>query len=189
MKITDAVKRYLNGAWYYSKKADDLEERMVRLRSKAEKVTTSFSDVPTFGSFEDHRQAVMDEMMDVERERRKMVWNCRQKLKEIEIVIGMLEDYQERLVLEYRYLHFENWQDIAYALHYTERQTHNIHSSALIHLLDIDKKVIANGGESMFSGKTMILSLLAEVEELKQKIKDLETENAELYDAIHTTFQ
>ena len=187
-KITDAVKHYLNGAWYYSKKADELEERMIRLRSKAMKMTTSFSDVPTFGSFADHRQAVMDEMMDVERERKKMVWNCRQKLKEIEIVIGMLENHQERLVLEYRYLNFENWQDIAYALNYTDRQLHNIHGSALMHLLDIDKKVIAHGGQSMFSGKTMILSLLAEVEDLKRKMTELENENATLRDCL-ATFQ
>ena len=72
MKITAPVQHYLRSAWYYQKKADFLNEKIMVLRAKATKMTTSYQDVPTFGGFEDHRQQVIADMVDTEREYRKM---------------------------------------------------------------------------------------------------------------------
>ena len=104
MKQTEKVKHYLNGAWYYQKKADFLEEKIRVLRARAQKMTTSFQDVPTFGGFADHRQQVIAEMVDTERDYRKMTQQCRNKLQEIAFFINQLESFQERIVLQMRYL-------------------------------------------------------------------------------------
>ena len=94
MKITAPAQHYLRSAWYYQKKANFLDDKIRVLRSKAQKMTTSFQDVPTFGGFEDHRQQVIAEMVDLQREYDKTTQMCRNKLKEIEFVINLLENHQ-----------------------------------------------------------------------------------------------
>ena len=74
----------------------------------------------------------------------------RKKVEELQFFIDSLDDYQEMLVLEMRYLHFENWQDIALKLHYEERQVYRIHGKGLLHLLGVHKKIIENGGRKLF---------------------------------------
>ena len=150
MKITAPVQHYLRGAWYFQKKADFLNEKILVLRSKAEKITTSFQDVPTFGGFEDHRQQVIAEMVDLEREYGKSMMMCRNKAKEIEFVIGLLENHQEKIVLEMRYLHYDNWLDIAMNLNYSVQMIYKIHGRALINLLKINKQAEQTSGKSFF---------------------------------------
>ena len=150
MKITAPVQHYLRSAWYYQKKADFLNEKIMALRSKAQKITTSFQDVPTFGSFEDHRQQVIAEMVDLEREYGKSMMMCRNKAKEIEFVIGLLENHQEKIVLEMRYLHYDNWLDIAINLNYSVQMIYKIHGRALINLLKINKQAEQTSGKSFF---------------------------------------
>lgn len=149
-KVTANVQRYLKSAWFYQKKADYLDEKIRVLRSRAMKSTTSFQDVPSFSGYEDHRQDVIAEMVDLQREYKHNVQQCRNKLKEIEFVINTLDDFQERMVLQLRYLYFENWQDIAYRLNYHERAIYKVHGRALMHLIDIQNKMVANGGKNLF---------------------------------------
>ena len=150
MKITAKAQHYLRSAWYYQKKADFLNEKILVLRSKAQKITTSFQDVPTFGGFEDHRQQVIAEMVDLEREYGKSMMMCRNKAKEIEFVIGLLENHQEKIVLEMRYLHYDNWLDIAINLNYSVQMIYKIHGRALINLLKINKQAEQTSGKSFF---------------------------------------
>ena len=150
MKITAPVQHYLRSAWYYQKKADFLNEKILVLRSKAQKITTSFQDVPTFSGFQDHRQQVIAEMVDLEREYGKSMMMCRNKAKEIEFVIGLLENHQEKIVLEMRYLHYDNWLDIAINLNYSVQMIYKIHGRALINLLKINKQAEQTSGKSFF---------------------------------------
>ena len=162
-KATAQVQRYLNGARYYKTKSKKLDEDIRKLRSKAEKTTASYSDAPVFTTgVVDHRQAVYDEMVDKQREYKMAMQMCKNKLQEIQYVINMLDSFQERIVLEFRYMHFMNWQDIAYRLCYTQRQVLYIHGSALMHLLDCDKKIMEyNGGKSFFAKyETTLLDIL-----------------------------
>ena len=46
-KATEKLKNYLNGAWYWKHKKDYYAEKVLRLRSKAEKMTTGISDKQT----------------------------------------------------------------------------------------------------------------------------------------------
>ncbi len=150
MKITAPVQHYLRSAWYYQKKADFLNEKIETLRSKAEKMTSTFQDVPTFGGFEDHRQQVIADMVDLEREYKKTMLVCRNKAHEIEFVIGLLDNYQEKIVLEMRYLHHDNWLDIAFNLNYSVQMIYKIHGRALINLLKINKQAEQTSGKAFF---------------------------------------
>lgn len=150
MKITAKAQHYLWSAWYYQKKADFLNEKIMVLRAKATKITTSYQDVPTFGGFEDHRQQVIAEMVDTEREYRKMIQQCRNKLQEISFFINQLDSFQERIVMQMRYLYFENWQDIALRLNYSEPAVYKIHGKALMHLIDINNAMKKDKGKGLF---------------------------------------
>lgn len=153
-KPTERLKHYLRGVWYWKNKKDLLCEKIEKLRSRAEKITTSYQDVPTFGGFSDYRQAVIDEMVDTEKKYTKAKKECEKKEKEIQFFIesldGYPQDYQERIVLEYRYVYFQNWQDIALRLNYSEPMIYKIHGRALLHLLEVHNKIIANGGKRLF---------------------------------------
>lgn len=50
---------------------------------------------------------------------------------EINAAIDKLEDVEERLLLKYRYLKNESWEDIALDLNVLYRTVHRIHASAL----------------------------------------------------------
>ena len=150
MKVTSAVQHYLRSAWYYQKKADFIDEKIRVLRSKAQKMTTSYQDVPTFGGFADHRQQVIADMVDLEREYKKTHQQCRNKVQEISFFINQLESFQERIVLQMRYLYFENWQDIALRLNYEQRQVFRIHGQGLVHLISIHETIVKNGGKPLF---------------------------------------
>ena len=150
MKKTAPVQHYLRSAWFYQKKADFLNEKIMVLRSKATKMTTSFQDVPSFGGFEDHKQQIIADMVDLEREYKKNHQQCRNKLQEIAFFINQLESFQERIVLQMRYLYFENWQDIALRLNYEERQIYRIHGRGLVNLIGIHENIIKNGGKPLF---------------------------------------
>ena len=144
-KPTQRLKHYLKSAWYWQKKKDLLSDKIQVLRSRAEKITTSYSDAPTFGGFEDHRQAVIAEMVDTEKKYEAAIKECKKKSAEIEFFINLLEDFQEKLILEYRYIYYENWQDIALSLNYEERQVYRIHGRALLNLLTIHKQMLEIG--------------------------------------------
>ena len=149
------LKHYLKAAWYWKNKRDYLTEKILRLRSKAEKITTTYADAPSFGGgYADHRQQVIAEMIDTQRKYENAVQECKKKLTEIAFFINSLEGYpecyQDVLVLEMRYLYFESWQDIAIKLNYEERQIYRIHGRALLHLLEVHRKMIENSGKRLF---------------------------------------
>lgn len=50
---------------------------------------------------------------------------------EIDAAIDQMEDVEERLLLKYRYLKSESWEDIAMDLNVSYRTAHRIHASAL----------------------------------------------------------
>lgn len=50
---------------------------------------------------------------------------------EINAAIDKLEDVEERLLLKYRYLKNESWEDIAMDLNVSYRTVHRIHATAL----------------------------------------------------------
>ena len=70
------------------------------------------------------------------------IWEYEQKIdakidklvdlrSEINASIEKMENPEERLLLKYRYLKNESWEDIAYELNESYRTVHRIHASAL----------------------------------------------------------
>jgi hypothetical protein len=149
-KALEPVLRFLNSAWYWEKKANRITEDIARLRSRAEKVTTSFSPVPPSSSYEDSRQNTYDAMIDKQREYEAARRECEKRLQEIRFFIGLLDDYVERTVCEYRYLSYYEWLDVGIALNYSLSALQKINDSALENLLKINEELIRKNGKGFF---------------------------------------
>jgi hypothetical protein len=90
-KSTDRLKHYLRSAWYWQKKKELLSDKIEVLRSRAEKITTSYQDVPSFGGYADHRQAVIDEMVDTQAKYKKAVAEGQRRNCAVAAVDGLEE--------------------------------------------------------------------------------------------------
>lgn len=149
-KKTEALKHYLRSAKYWRDKADYLSDRIIKIRSECEKVTTSYSDAPSFGGFDDHKQQKIAEMVDKEREYEECVRMCNEKVQEIQLFIGKLYKHEEREACEYHYIYFEDWQTTAMKMDFSVRRVLDFHGDALLHLLEIHKKIVEDGGKPLF---------------------------------------
>ena len=149
-KPTKRLKYYLGSAFYWHNKKEYLSEKILELRSQAEKDTSTIQDVPIFGGYLDHRQDIMDEMMDKQKEYREAVRLCKEKLAEIQLFIDSLDSYKERTVMEFRYIYFLEWMDIAIRLNYSIQNVNKIHSDALLHLLKKHEEIIEKSGRRLF---------------------------------------
>ena len=139
-KLTAEVKRRLRAVWDCERRIDRNNERLQRLRSKAEKITTSFSDAPggsgTGDRVGEYTALIVDMETSILRDSSEM-W---QTIKETELIISQLDDYQERLVLEYRYVDCRPWLDIALIMNYDVRTIYRIHGRALVNLANLVTK-------------------------------------------------
>ncbi len=133
-KAINEIKKRLRAVWYCQRRIDRNNERLQRLRSKAEKMTTSFSDAPGGSGPGDRVGEYAALIIDMETailQDSKDMW---QTIKETEILIGTLDDYQERLVLQLRYCDCRPWLDIALSMNYDVSTVYRIHGRALMKL-------------------------------------------------------
>ena len=132
------VQHRLNAVWYCQRRINRNNERLKRLRSKAEKTTASFSRVPGHGSGHGDRVGEYSTLMaDIEKsilEDSHEMWSV---IKSTEIIIGSLDDYHDRLILEYRYIDCMPFYDIALRVNYSYRQTLRHHDEALEKLVTL----------------------------------------------------
>ena len=89
-------------------------------------------------------------MVDLEREYEKARTLCRNKRKEVEFVISLLDNFQEKIVLEMRYLNYYDWQEIAIQLNYSIQAVYYIHGRALMHILEVNKQAEQTSGKPFF---------------------------------------
>ena len=144
------VVRFLNSAYYWDKKANRITNDIKRLRSQAEKTTTSYSLTPASPSFENRRQAVIDSMVEKQREYEAARRECEKRLQEIRFFIGLLDSYVERTVCEYRYLSYYGWLEIGIELNYSLSALDKINDKALKNLLKINNEILAKSGKGFF---------------------------------------
>ena len=144
------VLRFLGSAWYWDKNANRIINDIERLRSQAEKVTTSYSLTPPTPGFENRRQAVMDAMVEKQKEYEAARRECEKHLQEIRFLVSLLDNFVERTVCEYRYLSYYGWLEIGIALNYSLSALDKINDSALRNLVKINDEIVAKSGKGFF---------------------------------------
>ena len=130
--IMMTAKEYLSQAFKIDRKIDSMLEQSVRLRSMATKTTTVLSDMPGSATKNPHKLSevvvkLVEQEEEIDREIDRLV-NLR---AEIYGVIQAVEDMDERLVLEMRYMGYHTVTEIARRMEVGERQIYRIHERGL----------------------------------------------------------
>ena len=111
-----------------------LTERIVAVRSQAEKVTATLTGMPgaPAGTMTgDNLQLCIDMLDELERRYVDRLRGTIRMLTSIEDGIDALPDERYRQVLRMRYISGASWPTIAAEMNYTARQAQNLHGRAL----------------------------------------------------------
>lgn len=133
-RITADVRRMLGAVWIANKEVERLSDVIKDLRSKAEKVTTTYSDMPFGGHDPNSRSKTYDKLIDTEGKLGEAVHRWCDAIAEVQAVLSWVEDGRERLVLEYRYINCEDWLTISLRLNYSLPHLYRLHGIALYKL-------------------------------------------------------
>lgn len=127
------IKSKLRAYRYCLVRIDRIRDTIAELQAKAAKVTTVYSHTPKTCSAGDSMAATVAKIADLEAELQLEQHRLADELIIVQTMIDSLDDYQERLVLELRYINGCSWQGIADKMHYTRRRVFQIHGEALKH--------------------------------------------------------
>ena len=109
----------------------DITERIICVRSQAERVTAALTGMPGGGLRDDNIQSCVALLDELERRYVERLRETIRLLTAIEDGIDALPDERHRQVLRMRYIDGLGWEEIAERMGYTKRQITNIHGSAL----------------------------------------------------------
>lgn len=132
MNDTMTAKGYLGRAYYLDR---DIQAKLLRAQSYREmatRTTPGVSDMPRSSSPDQQRMAsLMAKTVDLENEMNADIDRLLELKSEIGNAIEQIGNHEYRLLLELRYLYFQDWRQIAASLHYSVRWAHTIHLRAL----------------------------------------------------------
>lgn len=118
----------------YRKLDQDIErdmEELQRLKSRAEKITSSVSDMPKGGNQGDRLQLAVDRICELEERLNGKIDAAVKRRKEMEAAIITVEDRTLQLLLRYRYIDGMIWEQIALRLNYSYMHVCRLHGQAL----------------------------------------------------------
>lgn len=125
------TKKQLQGYGWLQKSIQRLEEKVLELRTAAEKMTMTLSGELRNASPERDKIAnVIAKIMDVEKLLKEQLHESYILLEEIEKAISKLPE-REQYLIRARYIDCRNWEEIGIDMGYAWAQIHRIHSKAL----------------------------------------------------------
>ncbi len=133
-KVTAEVKHMLRSVQYANKSIERINNLLDVIRSRAEKVTTSYSQTPLGGHNPDSRADTIAKLVDTERKNEEAIRQWCQAIQEVQVIISWLDDWDERSVLEHRYINCEDWITISFRLNFSVQHLYYIHGKALYKL-------------------------------------------------------
>lgn len=141
-KVTAEVKHMLRAVKYANDNINRLSNLVKVIRSRAEKMTTSYSDVPSGGHNLDSRADTIAKLVDTERKQEEAIREWCAAINKVQVIISWLDDYDDRAVLEHRYINCEDWITISFHLNFSVQHLYYIHGRALyrLYLLLKDKR-------------------------------------------------
>lgn len=126
------AKQFLRQAYKLNELIESDKEELENLRSLSESISGDMTQerVQTSAS-SDKIVNIIAKIVDLENEIHDEIEQLIALKKQIRDVINKLENVNEKLVLKYRYLMFFQWEEICDKMHYSPRQIHRFHDSAL----------------------------------------------------------
>ena len=127
-----SAKEYLSQAMYIDQRINSKLEQVMTLRETATKATATLSDMPrsdspNLQSMENTSVKIVDLENEINRDIDRLV-----DLKaEVRQLIAALENPEQQLILELRYLCFKQWSAIMEEMGISETSVYRIHGEAL----------------------------------------------------------
>ena len=122
---------YLKQYKYLDRHIDQMLEEKERWRTRAEKMTSTWSDMPKGSDGEDQRELAICKMLDCERVVTGMIDDLVDLGREIKEIISQVDDEILRELLMHRYIEGKKFEEIAVGMNYSWRQIHRLHTRAL----------------------------------------------------------
>ena len=136
MPMYEEVKRMLQSYQYCLWRINQNKEMIEKLRALAEKTSPSYSLAPG-GDIKDSMANAAEIAEDSAR--------LKDELMLVDFLIGSLDDFQQRQVIELRYKHGYTWRKIQRELPYGRTQIFRLHMWALDKLFPLVQKLGLNG--------------------------------------------
>ena len=129
-------KEYLSQAFIVDVDINTKLDQLDRLNALATKATTTFSEVPFTGTPDPHRREdIIVKIIDLEDRIKEEMRRLVDLKSEIMTAIAKIEEPEQRIVLEKRYLEFKKWEDIAVEMNRSLRSIYRLHGQALKNVL------------------------------------------------------
>ena len=127
------AKEYLSQAVWLDRMIDSKLEQLEMLKSLAMKVTSSFTkEKISGGNIEKSKmESTMVKVIDLEHEINVDIDRLVDLKKDIQDTINKMNDINQQLLLELRYLSGKGWDEIAASMGYDPRTVYRIHGKAL----------------------------------------------------------
>lgn len=126
------AKEYLNRGYKIELQIQSKMEQLERLRAMATRTTTTLSDMPRPASPDPHKtENIIIKIVKLNAELNAEIDKLIDTKIEIKHTIDKVQDVDEKLILEARYLNFKSYDDIASMLDMSLENIFRIHSNAL----------------------------------------------------------
>ena len=127
------AKEYLSQAVWLDRMIASKLEQLEMLKSLAMKVTSSFTkEKISGGNIEKSKmESTMVKVIDIEHEINADIDRLVNLKKDIQDTINKMDDINQQLLLELRYLSGKGWDEIAASMGYDPRTVYRIHGKAL----------------------------------------------------------
>ena len=127
------AKEYLSQAIWLDQMIDSKLEQLETLKSLAMKVTSSFTKEKICGGNieKSKMESTMVKVIDLENEINADIDRLVDLKKDIQDTINTMDDINQQLLLELRYLSGKGWDEIAASMGYDPRTVYRIHGKAL----------------------------------------------------------
>lgn len=127
------AKEYLSQAIWLDQMIDSKLEQLETLKSLAMKVTSSFTKEKICGGNieKSKMESTIVKVIDLENEINADIDRLVDLKKDIQDTINMMDDINQQLLLELRYLSGKGWDEIAASMGYDPRTVYRIHGKAL----------------------------------------------------------
>lgn len=116
-------------------------EHLQQLRSQAQRITAAYKAVPGGGGSGSGRVEITAQILQLEAIIKADTKRLQDELLMVRFMINSLDDFQERIILNYRYINGKTFEAIADKTHYELRQVYRIHGRALAKLVVLEERL------------------------------------------------
>ena len=135
-----SAKEYLSQAMYIDQRINSKLEQVMTLRDTATKATATLSDMPRSDSPNlQSMENTIVKIVDLENEINRDIDRLVDLKAEVRQLIAALENPEQQLILELRYLCFKQWSAIMEEMGISETSVYRIHGEALKNIVVPEK--------------------------------------------------